>query len=258
MPWALARSETLRNVMAKLNRVDQLLDHLNEQTEAFLKGPPERILVDYDAESEAAFRAAHEGRAVEASMSILAGEVLYHLRSNLDHIVCGLIRKDGNQPTIQSQFPIFNYQPKKKEDVRRYDSQVKGITSKNALGIIEAFQPYKTDQDEIIRRSATQLEILKALSNYDKHQSVALHVVSVAKRKMVTVQTDSGHVIHFRGSEDDDLARGLPSSGEQRYLEAYVAFDDFGGHRRWEVVDGLRLLTGAFYPIIGELWGELV
>lgn len=262
--WALKQSPDLRGVMAKLDRAEHHVNQLAESVDAFLA----RDVSAPNDHSEAAraFVAAHEGRVADLDLSIRTGEVLYQLRSALDHIICALIRKANNTPTTTSQWPIFSFRPTKKKDIDRYNNQVAGITDPNILDVIESFQPYVLregprrgiDQGaaRVMDHSASMLPILKELSNFDKHQAVALHVVNVASRKMVAIGDDTGVQLHIHGDDSDDLACGMPISEERRYLSAYVAFKAFGTSTRVPVVDGLRNLLAATYPIIGELWDD--
>src|SRR6186713_1602985 len=111
MPWALERSPALRGVIAKLDRAEHHIGELEKAVDAFLGREPSRVLADYDAESAKSFRGAQEGRIADLQLSLLTGETLYHLRSSLDHIICGLIRRAGNKPSNQSQFPICDDEP---------------------------------------------------------------------------------------------------------------------------------------------------
>ena len=42
--------------------------------------------------------------------SVLAGEVIHHLRSSLDHLIYALIIQNGCSPSKKSQFPICSTQ----------------------------------------------------------------------------------------------------------------------------------------------------
>jgi hypothetical protein len=158
-PYAIKKSATLQHVLAKLARAEEHIDLLETEVNAYLAKRTNQVLLNHDSESEAAFTTANETGVLDPRLGIITGEVLHQLRSSLDHTVCALIRKCGNQPTTKSQFPLFYTEPTKKKDIDTYNSQVEGITNAEALDLIQAFQPYRQDTHELIRYSAYALRV---------------------------------------------------------------------------------------------------
>lgn len=115
-------------------------------------------------------------------LALLAGEVIYNLRSALDHAVYKLISKNRGQ----SQFPIFT-------DVCEFQVKgrpmIKGVPP-DVCTLIEERQPYKRSAPT---PALDPLAILNSLSNRDKHRELAtvatgvdLAFVGVGDRTKIT------------------------------------------------------------------------
>ena len=224
-------ADALTHIREKLKRADEHVQQLEREATAFEHETPNREIIDYDAQSEKAFKDFHAKRIVPPRLSVLTGDALHQLRSSLDHLVCALILRDGGTLTDRSQFPIFRFQPVKPEDLRRYQRQIEGIKRPAVLAALDGLQPYTRGN----RRDAHWLAILKKLSNTDKHRSLVLHVSAVQPRiSYSTFWPDEG----FEGSTDaiDDgtpvtpglhivFRERLEVMDVKRRLTSFVAFD---------------------------------
>jgi hypothetical protein len=75
---------------------------------------------------------------------VLAGEIVHHLRSSLDHVAWQLSSEAYRRTKAHAiEFPIFDTKPVKKDEISRYDRRIKGITSPSARKIIKEIQPYQ-------------------------------------------------------------------------------------------------------------------
>jgi hypothetical protein len=96
---------------------------------------------------------------------ILAGEVIHHLRSSLDHLIWALVLKRHKTPNFKVQFPICTAE---KEFVSAMKNGiVKGISSK-AQAIVQSVQPYR-DINFGRDPANNPLAILHAFNIADKH-----------------------------------------------------------------------------------------
>ena len=243
----------------KLDRAEQHIEHLEREVEAFLSKAPDRNIVDYDAETEKAFRSFHQNRLVHPALSIIAGETIYQIRSCLDHLVCALVLKDGGSPDYRTQFPIFRFKPTKNDEIARYNRQVKGIQRSPVLALIEGRQPYHRGSD----RDTHWLTVLKTLSNTDKHRALILTVPAVEKRvKLIAVgddgweyassHPDSGIQPPIRVTDPDGSVIEIVNM--ERSLTAKVAFAEYGpAFRNVELITGLRVLFTSTHTIFSEL-----
>jgi len=239
-------TDALAAIREKLKRADKHILKLGAKVEAFLNEAPNRTLVDYDAESAEAFKCFHQNRVIPLCFGVITGEVVYQLRSSLDHMVNALIIRDGGSPTDTSQFPILRYKPRKQDEIRRYEGQIKGIANPEALAIIEASQPYTRGEG----RFRHWLSVLKTFSNTDKHRSLVMHVIDVQPRiSFTTVFPGSSLDIETDALDDGtQVATSHVIDGEmievtnqQRRLTTHVAFDQFGAVPfRIQITYGLR------------------
>jgi hypothetical protein len=127
-------------------------------------------------------------------IAILAGEMLYQIRSALDHLAFDLVKSNwGNAPLPirwdkRCEFPLFVEVPTKGEPPVPYDTPLpKSVLAKNLPGIsqqafafIEAVQPhYGTGAIN------NALRYLAQLSNIDKHRYLNVVVARVLKKDTV-------------------------------------------------------------------------
>ena len=135
-------------------------------------------------------------------LALMAGEVVYNLRSSLDHAVYALVRKNRGQ----SQFPIFT-------DMCEFQVKgrpmIKGVPPAICT-LIEKRQPYI---HSATAPALDPLAILNSFSNRDKHRELATVATAV---EFTSVGHDSGvkisewlmplsvgHVLHH----DAEIAR---------------------------------------------------
>ncbi len=253
-------STALTHIAAKLERADQHIVQLGTEAEAFSNETPHRELIDYDAEAAKAFKAFHLNRVVPARLSILTGEAIYQMRSSLDHLACALILKDGGTVTDGSQFPIFRFEPVKPENLGRYKRQIEGITRPAVLAAIEALQPHTRGDG----RDFHWLQILKVLSNLDKHKTLITHVSVVQPRISHTsifnndtsLMVESDAIDH--GTEIVTAGRHRIFGDEvevvnvQRRLTTFVSFDWPGAPYDLFAVYALRGLHTAVSDVVKE------
>ncbi len=104
-----------------------------------------------------------------ALWAVIVGEILYDLRSALDHLAWQLVLQNGGTPTSKTEFPIFKDEIKFKSDAPR---KVRGM-SDAMKAAIQALQPYIAGENP--KDAAMQkLWVLHELTNIDKHQTLHL------------------------------------------------------------------------------------
>ena len=115
---------------------------------------------------------------VPVSWSVQTGEILYNLRSALDHIVWKLVCANAQTPSRKNQFPIADDADAWKAYCRR--GALDGISDR-ARAAIEYAQPFNpmlvlptTEGDRPI--DAQVFRILRDLCNIDKHRHLHLIV----------------------------------------------------------------------------------
>jgi len=109
--------------------------------------------------------------------SVVAGDIVYNLRSALDHLIYQLVLRDGHEPSWRNEFPIYDsevsflnevkFRKRKPELSVLYGIAVDG----DSWAIIEAAQPYNC-----ISVERSPIRIIKRLSNMDKHRTLQIYV----------------------------------------------------------------------------------
>ena len=110
---------------------------------------------------------------VPVEWSVRIGEILYNLRSSLDHLVWRLVIINGETPGRHNEFPIVN-------DITEWNShksrKLRGVSSKTE-NMINRLQPYTGGMNLPFDVSA--FWTLATLCNIDKHRHLNL-VVAVS------------------------------------------------------------------------------
>lgn len=244
----------------KLRRAKAHITHVHHEVEAFLGAASERVLTDSDPLSREAFSREHQSRDVPTRVSVVVGEIVYQLRSSLDHLTSALILHDGGRLTTESQFPIFQYKPTTRDDIGRYQRQVNGIQRGEVLALIEAAQPYHAGGN----RDRHPLAVLKALSNTDKHRTLLLHR-AFARRgfrfELAPHWAMEASNEELGLSEDAEVLPSVPVFHESvevlsatRQVTREVTFAEFGPDwKDKEIRSGLRFLFNNVFEVVMRL-----
>jgi hypothetical protein len=193
-------------------RADESIRHLDCEVGKFLGRFPvirfDRNLVFSDEDSKSWNELVEQVNLPHgelAPFSVLAGEIIHHLRSAFDHTAWQLssIQSRTNPKTRrQIEFPVFfDRDPCErceraltKGEHSRYCRKVQGITSSTALKRIEGLQPYK--RPDVHSRLRHPLWLIHDFDRIDKHQELNL-VLSI-----VTVKMDAYGDVTFRTAKD--------------------------------------------------------
>jgi hypothetical protein len=113
--------------------------------------------------------------------SVVTGEIVHHMRSSLDHIICALVTQNGGTPTYLHQFPICTTKDAFKKACER--GYIKGVGS-TAKQIIKDVQPFTTATPD-----DTVLFVVSQYDNADKHRLLTV-LTSIATVGDITIGTD--------------------------------------------------------------------
>ena len=229
----------LERIAAKLDRADEHIAQFESEARIFLNKDTSANLLYKDPHVKEAFEQFHANRPVPLQLSVVAGEAVYHLRSTLDHIACALILKGGGTITLDSQFPIERFKPTTPKDLRRYERKIRGIAAE-PLALIERVQPYHAQN----ARDRHWLAVLKRLNNFDKHQSLVLHVVRFKRGAHFTIRdTQSGTEGQMTISYTNGTKRLVDVVNVQSQVSAYIAFGEVTKRDDVDVLSILRPLA---------------
>jgi hypothetical protein len=241
----LLTSDQLAGVNEKLKRAEESIGDLNSQIVAFLKERPEGGLSHDKQKAAKEFADWYGKRIVPLRFGVIAGEVINHLRSSLDHIAWMLSSEEYRRdyPT-RIGFPIFTVDPVAvgdKDKIASYNRQVKGITHSGALDLIKQLQPYNTPH-----LADDPLAILHGLNNEDKHHTLIL--ITAPWKLTMTIPTAAFRTIAIIGLDDKKEWLDPAPAAAQPKLEfaPYIAFAQIGG---WKGEAVIPVLTHLFNTV---------
>lgn len=172
---------SLAGIDAKLRRAQTQIHDLYRVVEAGATPEPYTVRIDKDpdaGELARRFVALKTPGVREPAVSVVlfAGEILYQLRSGLDHLVHQLVLLSGHAAKLHAsrrhQFPIFETADGYR---KRADGMIDGV-SPEAAALIEGEQPYRRLPDAPRK---DLLWLLQDLHNTDKHRVIPTTVIGI-------------------------------------------------------------------------------
>src|SRR6185369_15898895 len=127
----------------RLIRANENIHNLDREVGRFIESGEYRVFSYEDKETLLKAVQYHKSRTVPLRFSVLAGEIIHHLRSCLDHVVwqfSGDWYRRSNRSVIE--FPIFETRPIKPKRIAAFNGKIRGISDPGALMLIERLQPY--------------------------------------------------------------------------------------------------------------------
>jgi len=191
----------LDSARERLKRADENIQQLNGRITDFL-APVPAITLDVDVAAGQPIitdenRKAYDklvdfikGHKVEPRFSVLAGEIIHHLRSAFDHLTWQLSSPDVQAKSgTQIEFPVFRERPQScsvaKRKICRYCRKVEGVASPSALTRIQRLQPYHRADP-----SRHPLWLIHDLDRIDKHRELVLAVYIMRLDVAATAQAN--------------------------------------------------------------------
>ncbi len=116
--------------------------------------------------------------------SIRVGQIVYSLRSALDHLVWQLVLINGKKPGNRNEFPIFDSEEKYQKESK---NKLKGVSA-NRCELIRSIQPFSH-----CGKTGDHLWMLHSMCNIDKHRHlnvVATHSVTNVSRPEIECIVD--------------------------------------------------------------------
>jgi len=163
-------TDQLAGIEAKLNRANENIRHLEVEIARHLKTSKAAFRRKKNLESLIKATVQLSEQEVPLLLSVLAGEIVHHWRSILDHIIWQLsspAERRGHPDRIE--FPVFTEEPLDKDAATRYERKIKGVSSVAALKLIRELQPYNRTNP-----LDDPLTIIHDLDRFDKHRELAI------------------------------------------------------------------------------------
>ena len=159
-----------KGISAKIGRARDQIEALDADMDGFCKNIKQLIVheSDEDADKQAwVYRGATPDVPIEWSLRI--GEILYNLRSALDHLVWQLVLANGQEPGHGNAYPIVDDEAKWPNAIRKLRG-VGQISEKRIHGL----QPFTGGMN--LPFDVGAFWMLQCLCNIDKHRHLNLSV----------------------------------------------------------------------------------
>ena len=165
-----------KGINAKIDRANNQINLLSTEIDDFCARIRQSIVheIDRDAGGQ---KWVYRGVTPEVPIewSIRAGEILYNLRSAMDHLVWQLVLANGEEPTQVNQFPILD---EEMEWADRTTKSLKGVADddKKRIRYLQPFNPFLALPigGESPPCDAQVFRTLRDLCNVDKHRHLNL------------------------------------------------------------------------------------
>ena len=160
----------LSGVTLKIERAEAHLAELKDSIETTLDSSTEHFTVEFDPQSGHHVYRAHGLPEIDPQWSLLVGEILYQLRSALDHLAWQLVLLDGGEPGQQTQFPVLTKPPTGKKGKPREVQLKPAVKDAKILDALDKAQPYRGHEGNIVPFRNSPLWLLHRLNIIDKHR----------------------------------------------------------------------------------------
>jgi hypothetical protein len=142
--------------------------------------------------------------------SVLAGEIVHHLRSVLDHLVWQLVLVNGNRPTERNEFPICDTRSKFDESIKR--KKLTGVSTA-VESKIESLQPY-----HFTKLEASWLWVIHELDRIDKHRLLVVLLAAMRLGQRIVLRQASDHIT-ITGMTPPNWVSATPTGAEVFRIE---------------------------------------
>jgi hypothetical protein len=215
----------------KLKRAEENIFNLHgEITDFFEKGDYSVMPKDDGELFREAFKY-HKNRVIPSRFSVLAGEIVHHLRSCFDHIVWHFsVLPVKNIKKIE--FPVFDEAPINHDGRLLFERKIAGIADANVVAMIKGLQPYNAPDP-----LNDPLWVIHDFDIIDKHRELVVSfatgtVLFPVAMKPILEAYEKAHPELNRVQ----VARHFQNHGT---LMPYISFRDFGMRELQPVIPGL-------------------
>lgn len=250
MAWHDDPDHAFVGIAEKLKRADQNVISLQSEITGFIESGMYPVIPHPNDRIWQEAVSYHRNKRIPLRFSVLAGEVIHHLRSCLDHIVWHFSSTEARlKHSGAIEFPIFEAKPLLKKETERYERKVQGISNTNVLQRIKEMQPYSAGTDV----TDNFLLIIHNMDRFDKHRELVI-VDTSAEITFPSTREDLWEKakLYSQGKlpEAEHLAfsRALK---EQAKVAPGVAFRQFGKWPAYPVIKGLAELFAEVERVVG-------
>jgi hypothetical protein len=165
----------LTGVELKIGRAKRHARDLEQAIDGALHPDRYRFEMEVDPQTGEHVYTVYGVPAMDPEWSLQTGEILFNLRSALDHLAWQLVLLDGGTPGEETQFPIRETPFNKKG--RLVGGEIRPtIRNPQIRALVEKFQPYRRMDGEPEMSGDEPLLRLARLNNIDKHRLLLVFV----------------------------------------------------------------------------------
>lgn len=228
----------------KLKRAEESIHDLYSEMEGFFQEGDYPVFPENDRKLLIRAIEYHKNRVIPPRFSVLAGEIVHHLRSCFDHVVwhfsIGATLADR-----WIEFPVFREKPIKKTDLARYERKIERITEPNVRSLIERVQPYNaTDPAD------DPLWLIHDFDIVDKHREL---ILCVGTPSIVLPRNIQGILESYQRAHPQldaaQVARHFKGHGAS---QPCISFRNFGRREVEPVTEGLIRLFNHAIGVVEE------
>src|SRR4051812_31087193 len=129
MPWVYENDDPFAGIYEKLNRAEQSILNLDDEIKDFLKNGQYPVIPSPDEEMWQEAVNYHRSQVIPLRFSVLAGEIIHHFRSVLDHIVWHFSSEEARlKHSGAIEFPVFENRPIAQNQIARFSRKIQGVT----------------------------------------------------------------------------------------------------------------------------------
>lgn len=218
-------------IWEKLKRAEENIHNLDSEIALFFqKSDFPRIPEDDDELLRKAIQY-HRNLPIPPRFSVLAGEIIHHLRSCFDHIVWHFTVQPGKN-VRKIEFPVFEEPPANHIGRKFFEGKIAGITNSEVLSIIHGLQPYAATDP-----LNDPLSIIHNFDIMDKHRELVICAGTASRFFPPHMQK----VIESYEGEHPELNSAQVAHYFKDFgpLMPYISFRDFGTRKIEPVIPGL-------------------
>lgn len=244
-------SRTLEGINEKIKRSNETIRKLHVDTKAFFDRSDYPSIPHEDDETFKKVIDYHRQRPIPVRFGVLAGEVVHHLRSCLDHIVWGLSCKEKRQrDPVGIAFPILDMKPANKKELEAYNRKVEGLLPMAKI-TVDRFQPYQRADF-----ANDPLSIIHHMDIFDKHRELTVVFPSVF---IVPGRATLRAFMEHRKARTEASFRNFKSTLKSDSQSVpRVAFGRFGDRESYPLIPGLQELSDSVSIVVGEFEGFFI
>jgi hypothetical protein len=227
---------------AKLARAYENILNLDKEIAAFFQKCDYPVIPENDMELLREAIKYHANLAIPPRFSVLASEIIHHLRSCFDHIVWHFtVQPVKNIRKIE--FPVFDELPANNDGRKLFEGKIAGIADSNVRSLIERLQPYNAPDP-----LDDPLHIIHDFDIVDKHKEVVICAGTASRFIPAQIQS----ILESYEREHPELNSAQVAHHFKNYgpMMPYISFRDFGRRKLQPVIPGLTDLFNYTVKVV--------